>query len=213
MADKVVFSDEQLDYMNEVLSIGEAHAVTALTQLLGCQMELTATKMELYSPSEVSSIVREHLNKGTIVRMDIVGEVIGQMLFMVPGKYKTKMIDLISRISPEHMKIDPEMKDSIVPEVGNILAGVYLTAIHDFTKLSIYHSMPTLVSGTVESILTETLRGIGLEFEQVFMTQNELVAQEYRMRCFLVMVLSPDEAQKLADSMEQVTLSYGFKHD
>ena len=69
----------------------------------------------------------------------------GKHFFVVPDDQKAKLSDLAecSLLGPNGNS-DPDRIISDLGEIGNILAGVYLTAIYDFCRLKICHSVPFL---------------------------------------------------------------------
>lgn len=213
MNDRIIFSDEQLDFLGEIFNIGAGNAATALTQILGCLVEMRTPSVQLYSNSQTLSILQNSSTVVTSVRMGIVGDFGGDLLFIAKEEDMHKMIDLANLATLRRKRLNIHMKDSIVMEIGNIVAGVYLTAIHDFCKFSIYHDVPTLANGTIELILSEQVMRIGFEIKQVLLTETEFIAEKKDISSFLLMLLPLNDAKKLADAIEQVRFRYGLKQD
>lgn len=94
-------------------------------------------------------------------------------------------------------------------EIGNILAGVYLTAIHDFCKLNIYHSAPRIAIDMIQSLLDESLASLSREVREIIMVINEFSTDEGSIRTFFLLIPSAKSVRTLVDSIEEVRRAYG----
>src|SRR5947209_8017912 len=132
-----LFTEEQLDYLVEMLNIGAGNASTALNHLLQCQVKMTLPGVKVLTVAEVPDAVGGPSASAVGLRMKMVGDLAGCLFFLVPEDQKGKLADLAERamLGPEKDNPDPEHVQATLAEIGNILAGVYLTAIHDFCRL------------------------------------------------------------------------------
>src|SRR5689334_7645357 len=131
-----LFSEKQLDYMVEMVNIGAGNATTALNHLLQCAVDMKMPGVNVLPAEQAPAALVACL------RMRLVGDLDGYLFFLVPDDQKAKLAGLAERslLGPGREDPDPERVLAALAEIGNILAGVYLTAIHDFCRLNVCHS-------------------------------------------------------------------------
>lgn len=90
------------------------------------------------------------------------------------------------------------------------MTGVYLTAIHDFCKLNIYHSVPAVSTDMFQSLLDELLANMSRGAEKVIVIENvfaiivesEVAVAGEEIRAFLLMVPSVGSVKALVASIK-----------
>jgi chemotaxis protein CheC len=223
------FSEAELDFLKETMNIGAGNTATALSQMLKCTVDISIPEVKILPLAEVHSILAEPSFPVVSVRMGMVGDVKGDLFFIVPNKQKMRLINLVRKASPgyshlrkaeqESAKRDPkkpgpgilnrELTDldrSILTEIGNIVAGVYLTAIHDFCRLNIYHSVPCLICDMIQAALDESLVNLSWQLQTTFLIENIFVVENDHIRTFLLIIPSKESIDTLVDSIEQAKM-------
>ncbi len=219
MNDKgLVLSKEQLDFLSEMMNVGAGNAATAFTQMLGCEVNLKMPAVHVLSAPKVIPILHDPSLPVACVRMGLVGDVTGDMFFVVSEEQKTNLIHLMERAPPlgnaegknpqSAIRIPHSTTGfSVLAEIGNILVGVYLTAIHDFCKLNIYHRVPIVAVDMIQSLLDESLVALRRQIERIVVVENELIVEEKRIRTFLLFVPSAESVNTLVDSIGQARIA------
>lgn len=215
-------SEEQLDFLGEMMNIAAGNAVTALTQMIQSQVDLTIPKVHVLPAQEAPSILDDPSLPVLCVRMGMVGDVIGDLFFIVPDEQKENLTNLVERgmlwdsrgrnENPHPALSIPQSNDmdlSVLMEVGNIIAGVYLTAIHDFCGLNIYHSVPNLAVDMIQSLLDESFAHLSSRVEAIIVIQNEFIIDEHRITTFCLVVPTAESVKSLVNSIEQAKMAYG----
>jgi chemotaxis protein CheC len=207
-----LFSHEQQDFIVEMMNIAAGNAATALGQFLGCRVDLKIPALQVSPLPQVASVFDDPSVPAAVARMRTVGDVTGQLLYIVPAEYGRELRDLAERVMGVSKREDPDLDLSAVGEIGNILTGVYLGALHDFCKLNIYHTVPSLAIDTVQSFLDQSLVNVSREDQVVFLIKNEFMAGAKQIRSFFLMVPSSDSSiQVLVESMKAAERMYGLE--
>ena len=139
-------SSIHLDILKEIGNIGAGHAATALSKLLNKKIDMKVPNVQIVSFDEMMEMAggAENVVAGVFLRIE--GEAPGSMFFVLPLEQATSFIkemigdDTFSLDSPPYNEIGL----SALQELGNILSGSYLSALSDFTNLSLYPSVPAL---------------------------------------------------------------------
>ncbi|QOY34494.1 chemotaxis protein CheC [Anaerobacillus isosaccharinicus] len=154
-----------LDILKEVGNIGAGHAATALSRLLNKTIDMKVPAVRVVSFNEITELVGGSDNIVAAIFLRIEGEAPGNMFFMLPVNEATTLIQYLT--GDQTFDLDhppyPDLGLSALQEVGNILAGSYLSAFSDFTKLNMQPSVPALSVDMAIAILSYGL----LELSQV----------------------------------------------
>jgi chemotaxis protein CheC len=212
MIDQELASEELLDYLLEVLNIGAGNAATALNQLLRCEVDVRIPALALLSTfEEAFSALGDPCLPVACSQMKMVGDVTGHMFFIVPDDQKQKLTDLAGQamLGLSKAEVDPETVLSTLGEIGNIIAGVSLTAIHDFCKLNVYHSVPTLTVATVQAVLSEPLAQRTREGAAIILAKIEFSIGANQLKAFLLIVPCGEFLMALVASMKEAARTYG----
>jgi chemotaxis protein CheC len=145
-----------LDFLKEIGNIGAGHAATALSQLLNKKIQMNVPKVEIVSFDEMVELAGGSEQIVASVFLRIEGDIPGSMFFILPlddaAHFIGKMIG-----DPHYSLSEPpynELGLSALQELGNILCGSYLTALADFTNLSLHPSVPALGIDMVGAIIS-----------------------------------------------------------
>ena len=213
---KHLLSPEQVDFLTEMMNIGAGNAATALTQLLRCHVELVVPRVFATTDVQELSVLNSPSAPVVCARMGTVGDASGDLFFIVPEEQKNDLIHLAEQAVTESNQSlragltsqeSDDLRLSVIAEIGNIVAGVYLTAVHEFCKLNIYHTVPTLATDMVQALLDESLAKLSHQVQHIIVVENEFVVEEKRIRTFLVVIPSAESVDILVDSFEQARMA------
>ena len=170
-------TDEQLDYIREVMNIGAGNAATSLQQILQCPVNLRIPKVHVLHPSDVPSILEKPASMVACVRMGMVGDIKGSMFLIVPEEHRQALAVMAKRALTGSQRKPGEAELSTITEIGNILSGVYLTAVHDFCGMHIYHTVPVLAIDMVQSLLDEALANTSLQLQMAILIETTMLKE------------------------------------
>ena len=211
-----LLSAEQVDFLTEIMNIGAGNAATALAQLLQCKIDMVIPRVFVITDTQELSVLDNPSLPVVCARMDMVGDVSGDLFLIVPEEQKNELIRLAEQavrgtsqswragITDQESDI---LKLSVVAEIGNIVAGVYLTAIHDFCRLNIYHTVPTVATDMVQALLDESLVKLSRQVQHIIVIENEFVVEEKRIKTFFVVIPSMESVNILVNSIGQAKMA------
>lgn len=157
----------QYDVLREIGNIGAGNATTALSQMINSKIDMKVPKVELLEFKEVSEIVggAETIVVGILFTLG--GDVDGMMMFMMeqdPSRYLVNMLlgDMGEREGSKEEKTENEIEGeeftelelSALNEIGNIIAGAYLSSLSTLTNLTITSSIPYMAIDMAGAILS-----------------------------------------------------------
>ncbi|WP_416150928.1 chemotaxis protein CheC [Salipaludibacillus sp. HK11] len=156
MQDLSEIQSQHLDILKEVGNIGAGNAATALSQMLNKTIDMKVPAVKVVPFNEISDSVGGEEAVVAAVFLRIEGDAPGNMFFMLPVDEANELISQLIGNPSLNLKDDPidEMGASALSEVGNILAGSYLSALSDFTKMNLQPTPPAIAVDMTMALLS-----------------------------------------------------------
>lgn len=187
-------SSVHLDILKEIGNIGAGHAATALSTLLDKKIDMTVPDVKIVTFDEMMDMAGgpENIVAGVFLRIE--GEAPGSMFFLLPIEQATAFIQ--DMLDDQHFDLQEwltnELALSALQELGNILSGSYLSSLSDFTKLSLYPSVPALSIDMVGAIVSfglvelSQVSDYAIVIDTAFNEEQKMEKQEVRGHFFLL---------------------------
>jgi len=189
------------------MNIGAGNAATALAQMFERDVDMNLPNVYILPTSQASSILRDPSLPVVCVKMNMVGDVTGNLFFIVPDEHKVNLTYLTERAIqvPKNRGTDVDL--SVLTEVGNIVAGVYLTAVHDFCRLTIYHTVPTTAIDMIQSLLDESLNVLSSQIQMIVVIESEFIVDERCIKTFFLMIPSVASVKTMVNSIGEAEIA------
>jgi chemotaxis protein CheC len=169
----LVLSELQRDALKEVGNIGAGHAATALSQLLNTTVKLSEPTIEVLKFRDLSSRVGYADRLVAALHMYVRGEAPAQMIVLFDRDQAFEFVNVFIKRIIGDIQIFDSIVDSTLKELGNIIAGSYLTALVSLTGINLLPSVPTLSYGTIQAAF-RTLMSI-LPDQDVFLIESQFL--------------------------------------
>jgi chemotaxis protein CheC len=147
------FPEFQMDVLKEIGNIGAGHAATALSKLLDKPVDMLVPSVKMVPFEEISESVGGSESVVIAIFLRVEGETPGNMFFILSLKSAKTLLSNLVGIEVQEDAFS-EMEMSALNEIGNILAGSYLTSLADFTKLTMAPTVPSLAMDMAGAILS-----------------------------------------------------------
>lgn len=149
----------QLDLLREVGNIGAGHAATALSKILGIRVNMSVPHVKVLSFDQIADYVGEDRPVVGIF-LGVEGDITGNIFFLL-GIPSASF--LLSQLFGDECKAFPfsEKELDALEEIGNILIGSYLSALADFSGLSLHPTTPVIAVDMTMAIITYGLIEVG----------------------------------------------------
>jgi chemotaxis protein CheC len=195
---------DEMDILREVSSIAAGHGSIALSEMLGRKLDLELPSLDMM-PAK-TAIERIHTDQIVIsVACNILSGIKGEIVFVLEEKSAFKLIDLCYRAHQGEKKgyLFTEMGLSLIKEVGNIIISSYVGALSMILKTVVIPSIPTLVSGSLQQVLSMVVSPYSsdsyiLLVEAVFLEPQEKITGTFYL------VLNADTIKNVQDSCKKM---------
>lgn len=161
-----------LDVLKEIGNIGAGNAATALAKLLDKRIEMKVPQIRIMKFSEVSDVLGGAETPVVGILLRIQGDISGSMMFILDTPSSRLLVNiLMGKPLETDLNLD-EMTCSVLNEIGNILAGSYLSALSDMTGLKIVPDVPALAMDMAGAILSVPAIEFGKTSDTVLYIEN-----------------------------------------
>mgnify|MGYP000120533491 CR=1 FL=1 len=195
------FKDFKMDVLKEVGNIGAGNAATALSQLLNKPIDMAVPKVQLLSFEEITEKVggAEKLVYAVFLRVE--GEAPGNLFFILSPEAATSLLSRIAGIEISGGDELTEMELSALNEIGNILAGSYLSSLADFTSLSMYPTVPALAMDMAGAILGYGLLQFGQMGDNALLIDTTFLEGNNEIEGQFFLIPDPESFPKIFKSL------------
>lgn len=170
-------SGTYFDVLREIGNIGAGNAMTALSQLLQCKVDMTVPQVKLLEFKEVGQMMggEEQIMLGVYLAVE--GDITGSIMFLVErGSAKhlvNKMLQSMGMGAASEGDDFSEMELSVMQEISNIITGAYLNSLSTLTNLKIFPSVPSLCLDMAGAILSVPAIEFGALGDNILLIQSQ----------------------------------------
>jgi chemotaxis protein CheC len=149
-------SKENLDILKEIGNIGAGNAATSLSVILNKKIQMRVPNVRVMTFNDMVEMAGGAENVVASVYLRIEGDSPSNLFFILSIEQANTYIQQMTGDIMFSFDEPPynDMALSALQELGNILAGSYLSALSDFTGLRLYPSVPATSIDMLGAILS-----------------------------------------------------------
>jgi len=161
-----------LDVLREIGNIGAGNAATALAKLLDKKIDMRVPQIRIMKFSEVSDVLGGAETPVVGILLRIHGDISGSMMFILDYPSSRLLVNILMG-KPVESDLDyDDLTCSALKEIGNILAGSYLSALSNMTSLKLMPDVPALAIDMAGAILSVPAIEFGKNSDTVLYIEN-----------------------------------------
>lgn len=195
------FEAFELDVLKEVGNIGAGNAATALSTLLNKPVDMSVPSVRLLPFEEVADRVGGSEQIVIAVFLRVEGDAPGNMFFIIQEEYATELMQQLIPHDHDDDGIYSEMELSMLCEIGNILAGSYLSSLADFTKLQMLPSVPVVAHDMAGAILSYGIMQYGQMGDSAMLIETKFLEDCKSLEGHFFLIPDPDSFQKIFQAL------------
>lgn len=193
-------SDNYLDVLKEIGNIGAGNAMTALSQMLNCKVDMKVPQVKLLPFSEVGAMMGGEEQVMVGVYLGVEGDITGSMMFLIEKDSAKHLINkLMMGMVPEGDDFS-EMELSAMKEVGNIITGAYLNSLSTLTNLMIFPTPPDLTVDMAGAILSVPAIQFGTLGDNLLLIQSQFY-DEVEIDGYFILIPDLESYSKILTSL------------
>ncbi len=167
-------TENYFDVLREIGNIGAGNAMTALSQMLQCKVDMQVPQVKLLEFKDVGALMggEEQIMVGIYLAVE--GDITGSIMFLVKQDSAKHLVNkiMMGMGGSEGPGLN-EMELSAMKEVSNIITGAYLNSLSALTNLKIYPSPPELTVDMAGAILSVPAIEFGAIGDKILLIQSQ----------------------------------------
>lgn len=144
----------QLDVLREIGNIGAGNAATALAKMLNRKVDMDVPRVKILGFRDVSETLGSAEIPVVGILLKVNGDLTGYIMFILQQKDAGMLVNLLMGKPLKETVEFNEIEISALKEIGNILAGSYLSALSSLTNLKMMPSVPDMAIDMAGAILS-----------------------------------------------------------
>ncbi|MDE6874057.1 MAG: chemotaxis protein CheC [Lachnospiraceae bacterium] len=165
----------QFDVLREIGNIGAGNATTALSQMLSAKIDMKVPKIELLEFKELGELIGGAENIVVGILLTLQDDIDGMMMFLLEKRAAKNVVGLLmggfgGGADSEEFS---EMELSALQEIGNIIAGAYLSSLSALTNMKISSSVPYMAIDMAGAILSVPAIEFGKISDKALLIETE----------------------------------------
>ncbi len=192
-------SQHYTDLLREIGNIGAGNAMTALSQMLQCKVDMKVPQVKLLEFAEVGELMggEEQIMVG--VYLGVEGDISGSMMFLVEQASAKHLINKVMMGMASEGEGFTEMELSAMKEIGNIITGAYLNSLSTLTNLKIFPTPPELTVDMACAILSVPAIQFGIIGDNILFIQSQFY-DELEIDGYFILIPEVDSYSKILTS-------------
>ncbi|NBC69190.1 chemotaxis protein CheC [Paenibacillus sacheonensis] len=190
----------KMDVLKEVGNIGAGNAATALSRLLDKPVDMNVPTVSLIPFEQIADKVGGNEQVVIAVFLRVEGDAPGNLFFIIHEDSAKRLLrNLLSMDVLEEGY--SEMEYSALGEIGNILAGSYLSSLADFTQLYLSPTVPAIAVDMAGAILSYGLVQYGEMGDSAVLIDTTFLEGKEEMAGHFFLIPDPESFNKIFSAL------------
>lgn len=193
-------TDTYYDVLKEIGNIGAGNAMTALSKMMQCKVDMKVPQVRLLDFQEVGEMMGGEEQIMVSVMLMVEGDISGSMMFLVENKCAKHLVNKVMMGMASPGEEFNEMELSAMQEVGNIITGAYLNSLSAMTNLKILPTPPQLSVDMAGAILSVPAIEFGILGDKLLLIQSQFF-DEVEIDGYFILIPDLDSYVKILSSL------------
>lgn len=193
----------QYDVLREIGNIGAGNATTALSQLINAKVDMKVPNVELLEFKYLSDIIGGAENIVVGILFTLQGQIDGMMMFMMDLPASHHLVNTLMGKSDADNSDDDftEIELSALSEIGNIIAGAYLSSLSTLTNITITSSVPYMSIDMAGAILSVPAIEFGKVGDKALLIETEFEDDLSTVNGYFILIPSLESYSAILSSL------------
>lgn len=189
-----------VDVLKEIGNIGAGNATTAIANMLGLRIDMEVPNVQLLEVSKLGSAIYAEDETIVGIFLEVQNDIEGSMMFLLKMDSAHYLVNSLMMRDQSYQEPFDEMDLSAMKEIGNIIAGSYLSALSTMTNLVIAPSVPYIAVDMAASILSVPAIQFGQYGDNALLIETEFEA-DMAINGYFILMPEQDSYDKILTSL------------
>ena len=193
-------NEMHMDVLKEIGNIGAGNATTAIAGMLGTQMKMNVPSVKLMDASKLGDAICPEEETIVGIFLEVKDGITGSMMFIMKMESAHFLVNKLMGREQTYNEPFDEMDLSAMKEIGNIIAGSYLSALAGMTNLVISPSVPYIAVDMAASILSVPAIQFGQYGDNALFIETEF-GDDVLMDGYFILMPEPESYTKILSAL------------
>ena len=166
-------NEKYFDVLKEIGNIGAGNATTAIANMLGLRIDMSVPEVAFLPVEDLGSAIGAEDEIIVGIMLGVEQDIDGSMMFLMDMASAHHIVNKLMMRDDSYSEPFDEMDLSAIKEIGNIIAGSYLSALSGLTNLTIVPSVPFVAVDMAAAILSVPAVQFGIFGDNALMINTE----------------------------------------
>lgn len=162
---------------------------------------MSVPELQIIDVNSMTTILGGPENEMVGILVTMNSDVRGMLLFLLEKDFVCLLLNVLLNKSINDFTDISEMDMSVIMEIGNVLAGSYVSAIATMTDLDIRLSTPQVAIDMVGAILNYPAAYFGVMDDNLLFIEENFLSEENIIRSHLLIMPEPDSLSLIFESL------------
>ncbi|MQN01400.1 MAG: chemotaxis protein CheC [bacterium LCO1.1] len=184
------------DVLTEIGNIGAGNATTAIANMLNLRISMSVPHVELMPVEQICCAIGAEDKVVVGIMLGVQHDITGSMMFLMDLPSAHHLVNRLMGRDPDYNEDFDEMDMSAIKEIGNIIAGSYLSALSGLTNMTITPSVPYVAIDMAGAILSVPAIQFGMVGDNALMIKTEM-GDDLDISGYYILMPEGDSYQKI----------------
>lgn len=190
-----------MDVLKEIGNIGSGNATTAIANMLNLKLNMNVPKVKLMNVQQLGSAISDEEETIVGIFLGLEQDIEGSMMFLLKLDSAHYLVNRLMGTEKEVGTADfSEMELSALKEIGNIIAGSYLSALSTMTNMVIAPTIPYISVDMAAAILSVPAIMFGQYGDNALLIETEF-GDDVMIEGYFVLLPELDSYDKILQSL------------
>ncbi|MFQ5456895.1 MAG: chemotaxis protein CheC [Myxococcota bacterium] len=190
-------SPRQADLLGEISNVGVGHAATALSQMIGHEINMRVPSVKITPFNMATEAVGGPERVVAAVYCSFMGNITGHILLVLPRESANSLARTLVPVTAAPGAEWTEEAASSIREVGNILASAYLNALGSMLEMTLIPSVPSIAYDMAGAILDPLLIEQGRTGDLALLIETEFFERGETLKGQFFLVPDPEAVSQV----------------
>ena len=193
-------SSQYFDVLKEIGNIGAGNATTAIANMLGLRIDMSVPQVQFLPVEEIGSSIGAEDDVIVGIMLGVETDIEGSMMFLLDMDSAHHLVNRLMMRPDDYAEEFDEMDLSAIKEIGNIIAGSYLSALSGLTNLVITPTVPFVAVDMAAAILSVPAVQFGMFGDNALMIKTEF-SDELKINGYFILMPEEDSYEKILSAL------------
>lgn len=208
MSSRDIFTPSELKFFSEAIESAAENAARAISQMARSEVGVSLAAVRVLGAERLDAIVGEPEAPVVAVRMLLYGGLTGEVFFLLPERDSQALITILREAvfgtaGTEKLAFGREEDFSVLEETSNIIAGAYLSTLHDIFGLNLYHGTPSLRVDMYLSLIDESIAREMQSMSCALLIENKFSLKGKDISTYLLLVPASRSVEILQQALKK----------